>query len=95
MTIERATGGKEDTAAAAAAAQRAQTTVRIDRRVLKASKGLAQYLDIEFDQLVERALLDVLRGESGLGRDFRSQTATLATLYGLPESVPYGATDGS
>jgi len=68
--------------------ERVQTGVRVEKRLLKVSKGLAEYLEISLGDLLEGVLLHVFEGKLPFNE------ATLKRIQGLREvyDLDLGAT---
>lgn len=63
--------------------ERMQTGVRIEKRVLKVLKGLAEYHDISVGDLLEGVLLHVFEGKAPFGPESLAVIADLRKVYGL------------
>ena len=63
--------------------ERVQTGVRIEKRLLKVLKGLAEYCDLTLGDLLEGIVLHALEGKSALGPETLVQIAALKKIYGL------------
>lgn len=63
--------------------QRVQTGVRIEQRLLKVLKGLAEYLDISLGELIEGIALHALEGKSPFQAATLEVVADLRKVYGL------------
>ena len=63
--------------------QRVQTGVRMEKRVLKVLKGLAEYLDISLGDLLEGIALHAFEGKTPFTRETTAQIARLKSVYGL------------
>jgi hypothetical protein len=63
--------------------ERVQTGVRIEKRLLKVLKGLAEYLDMTLGDLLEGIVLHALEGKSALGPETLNQVDALRKIYGL------------
>lgn len=62
---------------------RVQTGVRIEKRILKVMKGLAEYHDISLGDLIEGVMLHVFEGKLPFGKESRRKIAELRKVYGL------------
>lgn len=62
---------------------RVQTGVRLEARLVKVLKGLAEYLDVSFGELLEGIALHALDGKPPFGAETRAVAAQLRTVYGL------------
>ena len=65
------------------AVQRVQTGVRIEKRMLKVLKGLAEYLDMSLGDLLEGIVLNVFEDKTPFGKTTLNKIAQLKTVYGL------------
>lgn len=63
--------------------ERVQTGIRIEKRMLKVLKGLAECLDITLGDLVEGIVLHAFEGKSPFSPDTLSRIELLKQLYGL------------
>lgn len=63
--------------------ERAQTGIRIEKRLLKVLKGLAEYHDMSLGDLLEGIVLHAFEGKAPFGRESMKQIAVLKKLYGL------------
>ena len=63
--------------------ERVQTGVRIEKRILKVSKGLAEYLDMSLGDLLEGVLLHAFEGKAPFGSATLERIRLLKDLYGL------------
>lgn len=63
--------------------ERVQTGVRIEKRLLKVMKGLAEYHDISLGDLIEGVMLHAFEGKAPFGRESRRKIAELRKVYGL------------
>ncbi|MBB2170823.1 hypothetical protein HLH35_01600 [Gluconacetobacter asukensis] len=63
--------------------ERVQTGVRIERRILKVTKGLAEYLDMSLGDLLEGVLLHAFEGEAPFGAQTLERIKILRGLYEL------------
>jgi hypothetical protein len=62
---------------------RVQTGVRIEKRLLKVLKGLAEYCDLTLGDLLEGIVLHALEGKCALGAETLVQVGALKKIYGL------------
>lgn len=60
-----------------------QTGVRIEKRMLKVLKGLAEYLDVSLGDLIEGIVLHAFEGKPPFGEATRGQIDKLKSVYGL------------
>jgi hypothetical protein len=63
--------------------ERVQTGVRMEKRILKVLKGLAEYHDISLGDLLEGIVLHAFDGKSAFGSDSLRKIAALREVYGL------------
>jgi predicted DNA-binding ribbon-helix-helix protein len=63
--------------------ERVQTGVRMEKRLLKVLKGLAEYHDISLGDLLEGVVLHAFDGRAPFGRESRQKIAELRKVYGL------------
>lgn len=63
--------------------ERAQTGIRIEKRVLKVLKGLAEFHDLSVGDLLEGILLHVFEGKTPFGERSLKKIAELKKVYEL------------
>jgi predicted DNA-binding ribbon-helix-helix protein len=63
--------------------ERVQTGVRLERRLLKVLKGLAEDLDLTLGDLLEGVLLHAFEGKAAFSPRTRQRIAELSRFYGL------------
>ena len=63
--------------------ERVQTGLRVEKRLLKVLKGLAEYHDITLGDLVEGIVLHAFEGKSPFGAESRKTIVELRRVYGL------------
>ena len=63
--------------------QRVQTGFRIEKRMLKVLKALAEYLDLTLGDLVEGMVLHAFEGDSPFSPATRKKIEQLKEVYGL------------
>lgn len=63
--------------------ERVQTGLRIEKRMLKVLKGLAEYHDISLGDLIEGIVLHAFDGKAPFGSESRKKIADLKKVYGL------------
>ena len=63
--------------------ERVQTGVRIEKRLLKVLKAVAEYHDMALGDLVEGIVLHSFDGRSAFGREGLARIAEFKRLYGL------------
>lgn len=67
--------------------ERVQTGIRIEKRILKVLKALAEYEDITLGDLVEGVVLHAFEGKLAFSPDARQQIKSLKEIYGLDLSA--------
>ncbi|HEX2115426.1 MAG TPA: hypothetical protein VHM01_13550 [Alphaproteobacteria bacterium] len=65
------------------AVARVQTGVRIEKRLLKVLKALAEYKDMSLSDLLEGIVLHALEGKAPFGPETLGHIADLRRIYGL------------
>ena len=68
--------------------ERVQTGVRMEKRVLKVLKALAEYLDLSLGDLLEGIVLHAFESKPPFGKETLKRVRQLKTVYGMD----YGAT---
>jgi hypothetical protein len=63
--------------------ERVQTGVRLEKRLLKVLKGLAEIKDMTLGDLLEGIVLHAFDGKCPFGRDTLRRIAELKKVYGL------------
>lgn len=63
--------------------ERVQTGVRLEKRLLKVLKGLAEIKDMTLGDLLEGIVLHAFDGKCPFGRDTLRRIAELKKIYGL------------
>jgi len=63
--------------------ERVQTGVRMERRMVKVLKGLAEYLDMSLGELLEGVVLHAFEGRAPFSRETQGQVERLKQVYGL------------
>ncbi len=63
--------------------ERVQTGVRMEKRLLKVLKGLAELLDLSLGDLLEGIVLHAFEGKAPFGEESRQRIAALKKIYGL------------
>lgn len=71
------------TAAAASMVERVQTGIRIEKRLLKVLKALAEYKDMNLGDLIEGIALHALEGKTPFGAATLAHVRDLRRIYGL------------
>ena len=76
-------GASQQTRGAGRVVERVQTGVRIEKRILKVLKALAEYHDITLGDLLEGIVLHVFDGKCPFGKPSLEVIARLKGIYGL------------
>ncbi len=63
--------------------ERVQTGVRIEKRLLKVLKGLAEYLDMSLGDLIEGIVLHSFDGKVPFGEEKLKKIKELKSIYDL------------
>ncbi len=63
--------------------ERVQTGVRIEKRMLKVLKGLAEYFDISLGDLLEGMVLHAFEGKSAFDQEAIARIDTLKKVYNM------------
>jgi hypothetical protein len=63
--------------------ERVQTGVRIEKRLLKGLKGLAELKDLSLGDLLEGIVLHAFEGRTPFPPDTLEQIAELSKIYGM------------
>jgi hypothetical protein len=63
--------------------QRVQTGVRLETRLLKVMKAVAEYHDISLGDLIEGVMLHVFEGRAPFGKPTLGHIKALRDVYGL------------
>ena len=63
--------------------ERVQTGVRVEKRLLKVLKGLAEYLDITLGDLLEGIVLHSFDGKAPFSEETLQRIGQLKEVYGL------------
>ena len=63
--------------------QRVQTGVRIERRILKVLKGIAEYKNLTLGDLLEGIVLHAFDGKAPFSPDTLQKIGELKRIYGL------------
>lgn len=63
--------------------ERAQTGVRIEKRLLKVLKALAEHLDLTLGDLLEAMVLHCFEGKTPFSAETTAKIALLKEVYGL------------
>ena len=78
--VRRASGGREH---GGVVVERVQTGVRIEKRLLKVLKGLAEIHDVSVGDLLEGIVLHAFEGKCALSRASLEKVRALSQVYGL------------
>ncbi|HUJ00395.1 MAG TPA: hypothetical protein VLY46_09175 [Usitatibacter sp.] len=63
--------------------ERVQTGVKLEKRLLKVLKGVAEYHDMTLGDLLEGIVLHAFEGKAPFGRQTLARIAQLRAVYGL------------
>lgn len=63
--------------------ERVQTGVRIEKRILKVLKAMAEVHDISLGDLIEGIVLHAFEGKTPFSKDSLAKIAQLKKVYGL------------
>jgi hypothetical protein len=63
--------------------ERVQTGVRLEKRILKVLKGLAELKDLSLGDLLEGVVLHAFEGKAPFGPETLQKIAELKRIYGL------------
>jgi len=63
--------------------ERVQTGVRVEKRILKVLKALAEYLDMTLGDLLEGVVLHAFEGKAPFGPETVAKIEQLKGVYGL------------
>ena len=63
--------------------ERVQTGLRIEKRLLKVLKGLAEHLDISVAELIEAMALHAFEGKAPFGAETITKIGQLKAVYDL------------
>ena len=63
--------------------ERIQTGVRMEKRLVKVLKGLAEYHDMSLGDLLEGIVLHAFEGKAPFGKESLQKIADLKKIYGL------------
>ena len=63
--------------------ERVQTGVRLEKRILKVLKGLAEYHDMSLGDLLEGIVLHAFEGKPPFGKESLQKIAELRNVYHL------------
>jgi hypothetical protein len=74
---------RKATRRAPAPVERVQTGVRLERRLLKVLKALAEYHDLSLGDLIEGVVLHAFEGKPPFSRETLEKVRQLKQVYGL------------
>jgi len=63
--------------------ERVQTGIRMEKRLLKVLKGLAEYLDMSLGDLLEGVVLHAFEGKAPFSKETLAKIAELKKVYSL------------
>jgi len=63
--------------------ERTQTGLRVEKRLLKVLKAIAEYHDVSLGDLVEGIVLHAFEGKCAFGRESLARIKQLKEVYGL------------
>lgn len=69
--------------------ERIQTGVRLEKRILKVLKGLAELCDLSLGDLIEGIVLHAFEGKAPFGPETMHKIAELKRIYGLDLDASY------
>ena len=72
--------------------ERTQTGVRIERKMLKVLKALAEYLDVSVGELIEIIVLQSFEGGRGFSAGTLKRIATLRKIYEMDYNLEQART---
>jgi hypothetical protein len=67
--------------------ERVQTGVRLEKRLLKVLKGLAELKDLSLGDLLEGIVLHAFEGKAPFSKETLGQIADLKKIYGMTLSA--------
>jgi predicted DNA-binding ribbon-helix-helix protein len=67
--------------------ERVQTGVRLEKRLLKVLKALAEYMDLSLGELIEVIALSSFEGTSGFSKGTIAKIADLKRIYDLDYGI--------
>jgi hypothetical protein len=68
--------------------ERVQTGVRLERRLVKVLKALAELYDLSLGEFLEDLVRDAFAGRQPFSDAALAQAAELMRIYGLPPAAP-------
>jgi hypothetical protein len=69
--------------------ERVQTGVRLEKRMVKVLKALAEYLDISLGSLLEGIVLHVFEGKTPFDAETLERVAQLKDVYGMDYGIEF------
>jgi hypothetical protein len=69
--------------------ERVQTGVRIEKRMLKVLKALAEYLEVSLSDLLEGIVLHAFEGKSPFLEETQARIAALKAVYDMDYDASY------
>lgn len=84
---KRSTSEEETTSGKGRWVERVQTGVRLEKRLVKVLKALAEYHDISLGDLLEGIVLHAFEGKAPFGDESLKVIADLKGVYGLDLSA--------
>ena len=69
--------------------ERVQTGVRIEKRMLKVLKALAELFEVSLGDLLEGIVLHAFEGTSPFSKEAQQRIATLKEIYGMEYDASY------
>jgi hypothetical protein len=67
--------------------ERVQTGVRLEKRLLKVMKALAEYMDVSLGELIEIIVLSSFEGTARFSKGTREKIADLKRIYELDYGI--------
>lgn len=95
VTDARSAHGEQRATAARKSSKRILVGIRLEERLVKVMKGLAELKDCTLGQLVEEVFLNAIEGRSAFAKnnkvpaDVRQQISGLKKVYGLTYSADH------
>ena len=83
MLMTKTKKAKPEPASEKILVERVQTGVRLEKRLLKVLKGLAEYLDLSLGDLLEGMALHALEGKAPFSKETLAHVGRFKTVYGL------------
>jgi hypothetical protein len=79
---------KRETDTARSSVERVQTGVRLEKRMVKVLKALAELYDLSLGEFLEDLVRDAFAGRPPFSDVALAQAAELMAIYGLPPAAP-------